>query len=205
MSEWIELFNGKDLSGWEDFKNPHLWSVESGMIVAACEKGKMSNLSTREQFGDFELHLEYNADAQVNSGVFVRVSDLKDEVHTGLEIQILDTAGKEPPFDKHDSGALYDMAEPKVNAVKPAGEWNALDIRCQGATIEVKLNGLVTVSENLDEYKTAGLNPDGTKNKFKYAWATMPRKGHIGLQTHPSMDKTGGPKIRFKNIRVRAL
>ena len=108
MTKTIELFNGRDLTGWEDHKNPHLWTVVDGMIVGTSEAGKMSNLSTQTQYGDFELTFEYNADAKVNSGVFLRVSDLDDEVHTGLEIQILDTYGKEPPLDKGDSGALYD-------------------------------------------------------------------------------------------------
>ena len=45
MTDTIELFNGRDLSGWEDHKNPHLWSVEDCMIVCTAETGKMSNLS----------------------------------------------------------------------------------------------------------------------------------------------------------------
>jgi len=204
MSEWRELFNGVNLDGWEDFKNPHLWSVEDGTIVGVAELKKMSNLSADAQFGDFELSLEYNADPKVNSGVFVRVSDLANEVHTGLEIQILDSYDTETP-DKHDSGALYDMIAPKVNAVRPAGEWNVYRIVCQGPLLTIDLNGQRTVDANLDDFHTVGLNPDGTKNKFKHAWKTMPRRGHIGLQTHPGIGKISGVKIRFRNIRVREL
>ncbi|MEE2833414.1 MAG: family 16 glycoside hydrolase, partial [Candidatus Latescibacterota bacterium] len=130
MTKTIELFNGRDLAGWEDHKNPHLWTVVDGMIVGTSEAGKMSNLSTQTQYGDFELTFEYNADAKVNSGVFLRVSDLDDEVHTGLEIQILDTYGKEPPLDNGDSGALYDMIAPSTNPLSPAGEWNRMRLRC---------------------------------------------------------------------------
>ena len=55
MTKTIELFNGRDLTGWEDHKNPHLWTVVDGMIVGTSEAGKMSNLSTQTQYGDFEL------------------------------------------------------------------------------------------------------------------------------------------------------
>jgi|TARA_B100000676_G_scaffold143658_1_gene142172 hypothetical protein len=205
MTEAIELFNGRDLTGWEDHKNPHLWTVEDGMIVGISEAGKMSNLSTQAQYGDFELRLEYNADAKVNSGVFLRVSDLDDEVHTGLEIQILDTYGKELPLDRGDSGALYDMIAPSANALKPAGEWNQMRMRCDGPQVAVELNGVQVVDADLDLFDTPGQNPDGSSNKFKYAWKTMPRAGHIGLQTHAGMGGLSDVKIRFRNLVVQPL
>ena len=205
MTEAIELFNGRDLTGWEDHKNPHLWTVEDGMIVCISEAGKMSNLSTQAQYGDFELRLEYNADAKVNSGVFLRVSDLDDEVHTGLEIQILDTYGKELPLDRGDSGALYDMIAPSANALKPAGEWNQMRMRCDGPQVAVELNSVQVVDADLDLFDTPGQNPDGSSNKFKYAWKTMPRAGHIGLQTHAGMGGLSDVKIRFRNLVVQPL
>ena len=205
MTEAIELFNGRDLTGWEDHQNPHLWTVEDGMIVGISEAGKMSNLSTQAQYGDFELRLEYNADAKVNSGVFLRVSDLDDEVHTGLEIQILDTYGKELPLDRGDSGALYDMIAPSANALKPAGEWNQMRMRCDGPQVAVELNGVQVVDADLDLFDTPGQNPDGSSNKFKYAWKTMPRAGHIGLQTHAGMGGLSDVKIRFRNLVVQPL
>ena len=205
MMEAIELFNGRDLTGWEDHKNPHLWTVEDGMIVGISEAGKMSNLSTQAQYGDFELTLEYNADAKVNSGVFLRVSDLDDEVHTGLEIQILDTYGKSPPLDRGDSGALYDMIAPSVNALKPAGEWNKMRMRCDGPRVGVELNDVQVVDADLDLFDTSGQNPDGTSNKFKYVWKKMPRAGHIGLQTHAGMGGLSDLKIRFRNLVVETL
>ena len=205
MTEAIELFNGRDLTGWEDHQNPHLWTVEDGMIVGISEAGKMSNLSTQAQYGDFELRLEYNADAKVNSGVFLRVSDLDDEVHTGLEIQILDTYGKELPLDRGDSGALYDMIAPSANALKPAGEWNQMRMRCDGPRVAVELNGVQVVDADLDLFDTPGQNPDGSSNKFKYAWKTMPRAGHIGLQTHAGMGGLSDVKIRFRNLVVQPL
>lgn len=206
MNEWKELFNGKNLDGWEDVKNADHWSVENGMIVCVCGSAPaMSNLSTKEKYRDFELVLEYNADANTNSGVFVRVSDLEDEVNTGLEIQILGTYDTARSLNSADCGALYDLVAPKVNSAHSAGKWNDLRIACRGPIIEVDLNGARTVDANLDDFDTPGKNPDGEKNKFLYAWKTMPRVGHIGLQSHSGMGNLSGVKIRFRNIRLREL
>ena len=205
MTKTTELFNGCDLTGWQDHKNPHLWTAMDGMIVGTSEAGKMSNLSTQTQYGNFELTFEYNADAKVNSGVFLRVSDLNDEVHTGLEIQILDTYGKGLPLDKADSGALYDMIAPSTNPLNPAGDWNRMRVLCEGPRIEVELNGVLVVEADLDLFDTPGMNPDGSSNKFKFAWKSMPRMGHIGLQTHAGMGGVSDLKIRFRNLVVQTL
>ena len=206
MNEWKELFNGRDLIGWEDAKNGHHWSVENETIVCVCGAAPaMSNLSTKEQYGDFELRLEYNADANANSGVFVRVSDLEDEVNTGLEVQILGSYGDDSTLGRSDCGALYDLVAPKVKSAHPGGNWNDLCIVCQGPMIRVDLNGERTVEADLDDFDTPGINPGGERNKFLYAWKTMPRVGHIGLQSHSSLDNLSGVKIRFRNIRLREL
>ncbi|MBN1673350.1 MAG: DUF1080 domain-containing protein [Kiritimatiellae bacterium] len=196
MSETRELFNGKDLTGWKATGNPGAWGVEDGMIK--CTPAKGGNLCTEAQYGDFELTLEYKTEPKVNSGVFFRISDLKDCVHTGLEIQILDTHGK-TELGAHDSGALYDMLAPKVNAVKPAGEWNTMRIMANGPKMEIDLNGRRVVEASIDDWNTPGKNPDGTPNKFvKHAWKDLPKRGHIGLQDHNGV-------IWFRNIRLREL
>ena len=133
------------------------------------------------------------------------MSDLDDEVHTGLEIQILDTYGKELPLDRGDSGALYDMIAPSANALNPVGEWNQLRMRWDGPRGAVELNGVQVVDADLDLFDTPGQNPDGSSNKFKYAWKTMPRAGHIGLQTHAGMGGLSDVKIRFRNLVVQPL
>jgi len=195
MSTCKKLFDGQTLSGWTATGNPDGWVVEDGMIKCLAEKG--GYLATEDQFEDFELHLEYRTLPDVNSGVFFRWSDLADPVHTGLEIQILDTHGK-TELCKKDSGALYDLVAPKVNAVKPAGQWNTLRLKCQGPMIEVDLNGLRVLDVDIDAFDTAGMSPDGAPNKFKYAWKDMPRRGHIGLQDHNGV-------IWFRNLCVCEL
>ena len=97
MTKTIELFNGRDLTGWEDHKNPHLWTVVDGMIVGTSEAGKMSNLSTQTQYGDFELTFEYNADAKViiYHAAFVEVLEkLREQLpKVSLWLQVADDSG----------------------------------------------------------------------------------------------------------------
>lgn len=195
MADWQELFDGDTLGGWTATGNAEGWTVEDGCIKCLAQKG--GYLATNGQFEDFEMTLEYRTEPDVNSGIFFRWSDLKDPVHTGLEIQILDTYGKED-LGKHDSGALYDLVPPGVNAVLPAGEWNQVRLKCLGPMTEFDLNGQRVLDVNIDDYDTPGKGPDGEPNKFKYAWKDLPRRGHLGLQDHNGV-------IWFRNIRVREL
>ena len=97
------------------------------------------------------------------------------------------------------------MIAPSSNALRPAGEWNQMRMCCEGARVEVELNGVQVVEADIDQFDTPGMNPDGTKNKFKYAWKTMPRVGHIGLQTHGGMYGVSDVKIRFRNLVLKTL
>jgi hypothetical protein len=62
----------------------------------------------------------------------------------------------------------------------------------------LNLNGTLVVDADIDQWSEAGKNPDGTPNKFKYAWKDMPRLGHIGLQDH-------GGYVEFRNIKIKEL
>jgi hypothetical protein len=126
---WIDLFNGKDLSGWHvrhaDAENG--WKVENGMLVNTPPS---TDLVTDEKFRDFELHYEYMIPARSNSGVYLRGR---------YEIQIDDAYGREP--ESHQNGAIYGVITPKSNASKPAGEWQTVDARMVGDRTTVVLNG----------------------------------------------------------------
>jgi hypothetical protein len=97
------------------------------------------------------------------------------------EIQILDDAGK--PATKHSTGSLYRYVAPKVNSVRPAGEWNAMDIECIGPHLRITLNGEEII-------KVDQRTIDEIKNK--------PLKGYVCLQNH-------GKKIEFRNLRIREI
>ncbi|TNJ61577.1 DUF1080 domain-containing protein [Paenibacillus hemerocallicola] len=186
------LFDGKTLEGWVATKYPEGWLVQDGNLV--CKGESNGYLHTVDQFENFIFQLEYKAASKTNSGVFFRWTDLADPVNTGLEMQILDTHDQDTML-KNSSGALYDLVAPSSNAVRQAGEWNQIEIRCERNQIRLSLNGIVVVEADIDQWTAAGKNPDGTDNKYKYAWRDRPRKGHIGLQDH-------GGYIEFRNIKI---
>ena len=168
--------------------------MEDGAIACLAMRG--GYLHTQEQYGDFVLAVDYKVTPGTNSGIFFRWSDLKNPVHTGIEMQVFDSHGKAP--DKHSDGAIYDIIPPAKTVSKPAGEWNHAVITCKDNLISIELNGEKVSGMDLNQWTEAGKNPDGTKNKFKFAYKELPRRGYIGLQDH-------GHKVWFRNIKLRPL
>lgn len=192
---WKLLFDGKTLNGWQATGNPEGWAVQDGAIANMLRGG--GNIATKEQFSNFTLAFEFKLEKGVNSGLWLRWANLRDPVQTAIEIQILDSYGRNKP-DKHDMGAMYDCQAPFRPAYKPAGEWNKMTVTCRDNLIWVDLNGKRINYVNLDRWTKPHQNPDGTPNKFDTAYKDMPRTGYIGFQDH-------GGKIWFKNIKIRPL
>ena len=207
------LFNGKDLSGWTTKTGD--WRVEEGTLVLKSAGDHImknsSYLWVEGMYGDFVLELDYmvteavlygslprlgGRGAGANSGVFIRVEDRADPVQTGIEIQIgnVDPGGQ---LERGTVGGIFDLVPPKLNMHKP-GEWNHYRITCKGSGINVELNGRETASADLNQWKTARQNPDGTPNKFRRPLKEFARRGYIGLQDH-------GTPAAFRNIRIKVL
>lgn len=189
----MQLFDGKTLSGWAATGDPNGWTVDRGCIYCTADNGEYLYY-TRELFRDFELSLEFKHPPGANSGVFFRWTDLDDPVQTGIEIQILDTHGREPATTKC-CGAVYDVKAPTHNACTPAGEWNHMVVCTVDNIIRVALNGEQVTEMDLSGWTAPGRNPDGTPNKFNRAYCEMTETGYIGLQDHNS-------RIWFRNIVI---
>ena len=188
---WTTLFDGTDLSAWQNRDGgppSDGWVVEGDVVT---RKERAGYIWTKEQFGDFVLELEFNT--QGNSGVFFRTGDLRNHVQTGLEMQIL------PPTDKPNRGSvgsIYDAAAPSHNAAVEG--WNKAVITAKGSRVIIDMNGERIIDIDLDDWTEPGMNPDGSKNKYRTALKDFPRTGHIGLQEH-------GDVVSFRNIRIRPL
>jgi hypothetical protein len=138
FGEPVELFNGKDLTGWT-LTNPESvngWKVESGILIndPVQEEGKAhinyGNLRTEDTFEDFNLKVEVNVPEKSNSGIYLK----------GLyEVQVVDSYGR--PLDSHNMGGLYSRITPSVAAEKPAGQWQEFDITLYDHHLTVVLNG----------------------------------------------------------------
>lgn len=189
---WILLFDGKTPEGWVNLKSTN---VEDGTI----NPFKSGNYVTyaKEKYADFILSCDFKVSKGCNSGIFIRTGDPKDPVQTGIEIQVLDSAGKEK-MSKHDCGAIYDLVAPTKNPMKPAGEWNHMEITCDKSRIKVALNGETVAEADLDQWTEAGKSLDGTKNKFTKALKNFPREGQLGFQDH-------GQPCWYRNVKLKKL
>ncbi|MFO0914219.1 MAG: DUF1080 domain-containing protein [Pirellulales bacterium] len=127
--EPIELFNGKDLDGWKPMmvNVPSGWVARDGLL-ANDHPG--NNLMTERKFEDFKLHAEFRYPKGSNGGIYLRGR---------YEVQIEDNFGGEP--DSHRIGGVYGFLTPSINAAKPAGEWQTVDIELVGRVVTVVLNG----------------------------------------------------------------
>ncbi len=171
----ITLFDGKTLAGWRmrDPKKKNGWAALHGEL-AVVETKDNADLVSEQAFQDMKLHLEFNVDAKSNSGVYLRGR---------YEIQILDNPDAKMATDSHGCGALYSRVAPKLDASRPAGEWQNLDITFVGRRLEVVLNGREIV-DTLVEGVTGG--------------ALSPFEGEPG----PLMLQGDHGKVRFRNIVV---
>ncbi len=195
---WRLLFDGRTAKGWISPKQEPIGAshVQEGSLNPhPCNY----MLVHETPWDNFELALDFKISPKCNSGVFIRTWPLtprpgKDVGFNGIEIAIDDT--KEA--DLHDTGAIYDLVKPKINAMKPVGEWNHLRITCDHNRIAVDINGQTVSRMNLDEWKEINKRPDGSPHKFDVAYKDHPRKGYIGLQDH-------GSNCWYRNIKLKPL
>ncbi|MBM4018650.1 MAG: DUF1080 domain-containing protein [Planctomycetes bacterium] len=191
---WITLFDGKNLDAFQ--KPPaDKWKIIDGVLT--WEKG-CGNLWTRDKLGDFVLDLEVKCEKGTNSGVFLRSAEgERNWLHGSIEIQVAGTQGDRKP-GKHDLGSVYDVLAPAVAAEKPIGQWNRMVITFKGNSLQITLNDKPIINADLNQWTEAGMNPDGSKNKFKTAYKDMAKVGFLGLQDH-------GAPVWYRNIKVKPL
>jgi hypothetical protein len=196
LGDDLALFDGKSLDGWvaegvstyeKDGKTLPVWTVSEGHLLC-MGKGFGFLRYDKKEFADFALHVEFKMAPKCNSGLGVRTTRFDPAKsrptrpsYYSYEIQLIDDAGKAP--DVHSSGSLYRYVAPSESALKPAGEWNTIDVTCEGPKIRIVLNGKKVVDVDQSTIETI-------KNK--------PTKGYVCLQNH-------GGTIAFREVTIHEI
>jgi hypothetical protein len=187
-----KLYNGRDLSGWHvQNGRAEAWKANGELISCVAPQG--GYLTSDREYGDFVLRLEYRIGPGGNSGVGIRYPRGGHPSSAGMEVQILDDT--DPKYRNLKPAqyncSIYKLSPPKARAANPPGQWNRLEIRCQGPRIIVRLNGTEVQNVNADEHAAP---PEPELQPL----AKRPRRGCIGLQSH-------GDLVDFRNIEIREL
>lgn len=196
---WRSLFDGKSLDQWRRYKSnepPQKWQIKDDTLT---KDGNASDLISKDQFGDFELQLDWNIGKEGNSGIFYRGTEEYNAIYwSAVECQLLDNVdaddNKQP---NHLAGSAYDLFAAPAEATKPAGQWNQLRIIAKGNHIEHWMNGTKVVSYDIGSPEwDAALKASKFTPYPNFAKAS---KGYLGIQgNHPG-------SLVLRNIRIREL
>ncbi|MDN3665842.1 DUF1080 domain-containing protein [Algibacter miyuki] len=210
---WKLLWDGETTNGWRGAKLEEFpengWQIEDGVLSVLSSGGAESNaggdIVTKEQFGDFELKVDFKLTPGANSGIKYYVDTNMNKgagSSIGLEYQILDDdLHPDAKLGNHDGSrtvsSLYDLIQADVNKpIKPIGEWNTAHIISKNNHVEHWLNGtkVLEYERKSDDYKKL-------VSESKYAkWPNFGEldKGEILLQDH-------GDFVSFKNVKIRPI
>jgi hypothetical protein len=185
---FTSLFNGKDLTGWKATGDPKVWGAEKGVIYV--DKGGGGWLLTEQEFGDFDLRVEYKMSKGANSGVALRTPDKGDPAYVGMEIQLIDDEGwPDKLADWQHTGSIYNVVPAAKLNNKPIGEWNTIHIVAKGNHVTIEVNGKQVVDANLEDYKE--------KHGAKHPGLSR-AKGHVGFQSYNT-------RVEFRNVFIKPL
>jgi hypothetical protein len=192
---WKLLFDGTTTDGWRGYQQegvPAGWQAKDGALVRVAKAG---DLITKEQFGDFELTVDWKVSHGGNSGIFYRATEAGRHIYeTAPEFELRDSAfWTDNPFT---NGANYALHPPTRDAARPVGYWNTARIVAHGNKIEHWLNGekVVVYELHSDDWKLR-VAESHVRDWKGYGEAA---RGHMGLQDYNDL-------LWFRNIKVRPL
>src|ERR1035437_251770 len=208
---WKLLFDGKTTAGWHTYGKDSIgsaWKAEdSTLYLDAREKKDWQtkdggDIVTNDEFENFDLKLDWKISEDGNSGImfYVREDTSKYQYpwNTGPEMQIADNEKNEDgKVYKSRAGDLYELfATSSQQFVKPAGQWNHVEIISDKGKLDFYMNDQHVLDTNIwdDAWKK---NIANTKFKDMPGFGTF-KKGKIALQDH-------GADVWFKNIKIKDL
>ena len=139
---WVTLLDSSKMGEWDRVGESN-WRMEDGAVVADKRSGDSpAYLVTKGPYKDFQIHAEFWASDDANSGIFLRCANPKQiGDRSCYEVNIFD----QRPDPTYGTGGIVHFAE--VNPMpKAGGKWNTFEITAKGRNIVVKLNGKETAN-----------------------------------------------------------
>jgi hypothetical protein len=194
---WKLLFDGKTTAGWRGYGKPDAppaWKVEAGNLVL---DGKGGDLVTVDEYGSFELALEWKIAEAGNSGLMYRVVETEGAPwRSGPELQIADPKNEDGGDPLVSAGSCYALYPVVRDVTRPAGQWNQVRLVVRGNHAEHWMNGVKVTEYEID-------SDDWKRRVAASKFGKMPAfaraaRGRIDLQDH-------GNRVEFRNIKLREL
>jgi hypothetical protein len=146
---WVDLFNGKDLTGWKQLNGEAKYEVVDGVIVGTTVMNTPNSfLCTEKNYSDFIFEVDLMVEENMNSGIQFR-SESKPEYNNGrvhgyqCEVDPSARAWSGGIYDEARRGWLYTLEQnPEAKTALKMGEWNRYRIECIGNSIKTWLNGV---------------------------------------------------------------
>ena len=160
---WIALFDGETTSGWHTYGQAAAgaaWIADSGTLYLNADKKEELNgkgggdILTNDVYDNFHLKMEWKISLAGNSGILLYVQEdtakYKYTFWTGPEMQVLDDVRHDDrKTPTHLAGSLYDLIQATPGAVKPAGEWNQVEVISNNGKLDFFLNGVNVVNTTM--------------------------------------------------------
>lgn len=180
--DWVQLFNGKDLTGWVEV-GKEKWAVEDGTIHGLAISKAYGYLQTEKTYKDFHLSMRFKCEGDGNSGIFFHTGFKPGtpDVSQGLQFEIDCTINKHTAGIYGDGRQWIVWPSPDKEGVVRQSDWNDLQVRVEGNRYVSRLNGVDMVDFT-----------DPQPKSFD---------GYIALQLHSG----GSGNMRFKDIYIRDL
>jgi hypothetical protein len=191
--DFIPLFNGKDLAGWQPVNTAtSTWSVRDNLLV--CSGKPIGELRTTKMYQNFILEVEWrHMKPKGNAGIFVWADDITAKgvpFHRSIEVQVLENDyGNSRGHTTHGdifpihgakmtpvNGRGGSRAFPTENRSLPSPQWNHYRIECRDGEVSLAVNGKLV-----------------TQGK-----ACSPRKGYICIESE-------GGIVHYRNMRIKEL
>lgn len=187
QNDWISLFNGKNLDGWQVGENAASFSVENGTLKVSGLKAHLFYMGDvgNHEFKNFEFKATVMTKPSANSGIYFHTKFQETGWPSiGYEVQVNNSQS-----DWKRTGSLYNILNVQETYVAD-NQWYTEYIKVEGKRVIIKINDIVVVDYTEPE------NPKRSEGEVNRVLS----KGTFAIQAHDP-----GSVVYYKDIMVKPL